>query len=444
MNLLRAGASFVRSRRLMRQFRSRNELDAWHDARVIEHLAWVREKSPHYRRLFDSVDVRAWRTFPTSDKRVMVEDFDDANTAGLKREDLLPIASSAERSRDFSGKVRGHSVGLSSGTSGRRSLFVSSGRENDRWAGAVLARVLRQPISSCRRIAFFHRANNTLYSHANVGPMQLRFFDLLRPIPELLDAAAAYQPTMLVGPPAMLRELAEARRRGGTRLSPRRIISVAEQLDPLDQAFVERAFNLRMDQLYVATEGFIAATCSHGRLHLCEDLMVVQEEPVPSDERRFVPILTDFSRRTQPVIRHRLNDILVRGRDEACACGSIFRTIERIEGRCDDQIILRHASGQPTPVVMFPDFVREACTSDAAVEAFHACQTSHDRIVVRLSTRAELQASARATVRDAFAKLFERLAAEPPSIDFDEYHVDLSKGKLRRVQRAFAWSERSE
>jgi putative adenylate-forming enzyme len=444
MNILRAVTSFARSRRLMKRFRARTELDAWHHDRVMEHLAWVRERSPYYRRLFDGLDACQWRTWPTSDKRVMVEDFDDANTGGLRRDELMPLATLAERSRDFSGRARGFSVGLSSGTSGRRSLFVSSPTENDRWAGAVLARVLRRPIASCRRIAFFHRANNTLYSHANIGPMQVRFFDLLKPIPDLLEAATAYQPTMLVGPPAMLRELADAQSNGRVRLSPGRIISVAEQLDPLDRSFIERAFGVTLDQLYIATEGFIAATCAHGRLHLCEELLVVQEEPVPGDARRFVPILTDFSRRTQPIIRYRLNDILVRGRDDACPCGSIFRSIDRIEGRCDDQFVLPSTSSGAPDVIVFPDFIREACTSSQAVEAFQACQTSTDRVVVRLSTHVEAQRAAREAVRDALMRLFARLQAEPPSIEFDAYHVDLSKGKLRRVERAFRWPERGE
>ena len=61
--------------------------------------------------------------------------------------------------------------------------------------------------------------------------------------------------------------------------------SVAEVLDPLDRLLVEQAFGARVEQIYQSTEGFLAATCAHGSLHIQEDIMAIQEEPLPSEQR---------------------------------------------------------------------------------------------------------------------------------------------------------------
>ncbi|ELA5925723.1 CoF synthetase, partial [Escherichia coli] len=62
------------------------------------------------------------------------------------------------------------------------------------------------------------------------------------------------------------------------------------------------------------------------------------------DEHRFVPIVTDFTRTTQPIVRYRLDDVLVAS-EQPCPCGSATMAIARIEGRQDDQLQLPTRSG---------------------------------------------------------------------------------------------------
>ncbi len=65
-------------------------------------------------------------------------------------------------------------------------------------------------------------------------------------------------------------------------------------------------------------------------MHLNEDIVHIQKEYLDEQSRRFVPIITDFSRTSQPIIRYRLNDILTEA-DKPCLCGSPYTAIERIE-----------------------------------------------------------------------------------------------------------------
>src|SRR2546423_12364179 len=114
------------------------------------------------------------------------------------------------------------------------------------------------------------------------------------------------------------------------------MISVAEMLEPQGQEPLQETFNVPVHQIYQCPEGLLAVSCADGSIHIQEDLVALQFEPVSNgDDRRFIPIVTDLWRRTQPIIRYRLNDILQL--DPAlCPCGSSFRVIQSIEGRCDD------------------------------------------------------------------------------------------------------------
>lgn len=114
------------------------------------------------------------------------------------------------------------------------------------------------------------------------------------------------------------------------------MISVAEVLEPQDRELLRSVFS-NVGEIYQATEGFLASTCRCGTLHLNEEFVHI--EPQWLDEHRFVPIVTDFTRTTQPIVRYRLDDVLVAS-EQPCPCGSATMAIVRIEGRQDDQLQL--------------------------------------------------------------------------------------------------------
>jgi len=86
-------------------------------------------------------------------------------------------------------------------------------------------------------------------------------------------------------------------------------------------------------------------------LHLNEEFIYFELQWL--DNNRFIPIITDFTRETQPIVRYRLDDVLVR-RKEPCPCGRQGMAISHIEGRQDDQIILQDKQGNP--LTIFADY----------------------------------------------------------------------------------------
>jgi putative adenylate-forming enzyme len=370
-----------------------------------------------------------FHTWPTMSKAVMMEHFDRMNTAHLKLADVLACALDAERTRDFSRTVRGYSVGLSSGTSGSRGVFAVSRAEQAAWAGVMLARLLPSGLFAGERVALFLRANSNLYSTVRSPWLSFEFFDLFEPLAAQRQRLERYAPTIVAGPAQVLRALAEAKRERRIAVEPRMVVSSAEVLEPFDREFLTQSLG-PVAEVYQATEGFLGATCSHGTLHLNE--AHVHIEPQWLDERRFVPLITDFSRTTQPIVRYRLDDILVK-RAAPCPCGSHEMALDRIEGRCDD--LLRLPGQHGTQIEIFADALSRAIAQVLPLAAdYRLVQTGNAALALHVVGANDALAGCQAHLQAFLARqgvdtaqLVWTLASALPPIDFT--------AKRRRIVR---------
>ena len=420
----------------LRKWKSRKELEHWQERQILRHIGRIRVQSPFYREWWGDAEASAWRSFPIIDKKIMMQHFDQLNTVGISKNEAMTLAGESEDTRDFKPSVQGVTVGLSSGTSGNRGLFLVSEREQDAWTGTVLAKLLPGGLWKPAKIAFFLRANSNLYESVQRGQLQFQYFDLLDPVHTLVERMEEYRPTVWVAPPSMLRMLADAYQAGSLTVSPEKIISVAEVLDPLDRKVLERVFGQTIHQVYQCTEGFLGATCRLGTLHLNEDIVHIEKEFIDPASRRFVPIITDFSRTSQPIIRYRLNDILTEAAFP-CDCGSPFTAIERIEGRCDDTLYFSHRlTGEEVPV--FPDFItRAVIAASSDLEHYRVVQRRDGslEIALRLGGNIDDLELVKTEVQHQLLKLGERLECTVPQTDYVPYTFEPGMTKLRRVER---------
>lgn len=434
MSLLTTLTAYGRTKYWQR-VKTRPQVEQWQQQKLFTFLRYLGRYAPYYQAFFTTRPLSAWAELPIMDKTQMMAQFDQLNTAGLKREDVERVALQAEQSRDFSPTWQGYTVGLSSGTSGNRGLFVLSPAEQSQWAGTVLAKMLRRPLWERQKIAFFLRANNNLYGRVGQRQIQFQFFDLLDPLEQHIQRLNQLQPTILVAPPSMLRFLAE--QLGQTlHLAPHQIIGVAEVLDSLDQQVIAQKFHRPVDQIYQATEGFIAHTCAHGTLHLNEDVLLVEREYLDEQQTKFVPILTDFRRLTQPFVRYRLNDVLTLA-TQPCPCGSPFTPLSQIDGRCDDIFYWRSENhNQLVPV--FPDYLsRVVISSSPAVTAYQVRQVALDVIEIALQIASADRPTAEQAITQAMWQLSDRLNCVRPHIHFDHLPTTLpSHLKRKRVINA--------
>ena len=330
------------------RLKSRKRLKRRQERKIKKHLDFVAGHSQIYQ------GMRKLEDYPVADKEFMMGHFHELNTVGIGRAEAERFAVKAEQERDFAPKLRGITVGLSSGTSGRRGIFLVSDKERVRWAGYILAKFLPGRIWDPCSIGFFMRADSNLYQSVGSKRIRFHFFDIYEDFESHRGRLEEINPQVLVGQPSVLLEIAGEMEKGQVRICPEVVISVAEVLEKEDEERLKKGFGLKIiHQVYQCTEGCLAATCRCGTLHLNEDIVHIEREYL--DGRRFVPVVTDFERRAQPIIRYRLNDILVE-RKGRCSCGSPCIALERIEGREDD--IFLFTGKDKTVKRVFPDFIR--------------------------------------------------------------------------------------
>lgn len=419
---------FIYKRWLLR-LHTRADIKKHQTKRLQKQLEYMKIHSPYFAK-------HGVRSLKKMDKAFMMEHFEELNTVGIQPQEAMEVALAGERSRDFSPTINGVSVGLSSGTSGHRGIFLSTPTEQTLWAANVCAKLLPRGKLFGNRIAFFLRADNNLYHAVNGRLLRYEYFDTFAEIPEHIKRLHSYQPTILVAPPSILLRLAKEVRKGNLKINPIKIISVAEILEDADKEYIKKAFAQKViHQVYQATEGFLACTCEYGNLHFNEDGILLQKHYL--DENRFYPVITDLYRTSQPMIRYELNDILVESK-LPCPCGSVFTRIERIEGRADDIFLfpakpMREGlqDGGGLKVEVFPDFIRRCLLFVEGILEYQVTQKADGSLEIGCNQLSEKE---KASIVEEFKKLAEQKGFLLPEITFAAYHWDKKK-KLKRIVR---------
>lgn len=355
---------------------------------------------------------------PIIDKAIQQSRFAEFNALGVTVAEIVAALDSGRET------VRDHFVGQSTGTSGNRSRFVISPRERLTWLGTIVAKALPDALFRRRRVALALPGLSALYrSAASASRIQLAFFDLARGVHAWRDELIRFAPEVLVAPPKVLRLLAES-----GALADVQAFSGAEVLDPLDRGVIERATGRTVREIYMATEGLFGVACRHGTLHLAEDVMRFEWEPVPGTVL-VMPIVTDLVRRVQPMIRYRMNDLLELS-DRPCSCGSAFQAVARVHGRMDDVFEFEGPAGS---LIATPDILRNAVVdTDPRILDFRVTQKLDGHIIVSLNAALPLDVheAARASVERVLRRLgaapvVQSVCGIPPLVD----------RKLRRVER---------
>ncbi|MFK7947599.1 MAG: F390 synthetase-related protein [Saprospiraceae bacterium] len=367
--------------------------------------------------------------FPIISKKEFMENFDTINTVNISKKEALHIALKAEQTRDFAPMINGITIGLSSGTSGNKGIFLANKRERAKWVAAVLDRVIGLELRK-RKVAFFLRANSNLYESVGSRLLKFQFFDIKSNMLKNIEQLVDYQSHILVAQPSVLREIAYYYYKNNISIFPEKVISVAEVLEPQDKRFFEQVFQQKIHQVYQCTEGFLAATCEEGNLHLNEDFLIIEKRYLDENQNRFHPIITDLNRESQPVIRYELNDILHEGK--TCQCGRKTTTIEKIEGRSDD--VFRFENGTYTATI-FPDFIRRAVIMASDDITFYTViQCSNEQIDCYLeidsSNNRQLIEN---QVESNFEDLFENYQIKNIKINFLKNYQVKKGEKLRRI-----------
>lgn len=413
-----AARAFALARWRHHRLQTRGAVDAYQKRRLARLRAHLAQRIPFYRGL----DPHCPGEWPIVDKRVLLDNFADMNVAGIPLDAVRSALARGETTID------GFVIGHSTGTSGNRGYFVISEAERFVWLGTLLAKALPDGLWRRHRVALALPGFSRLYRAAEGGSrIRLGLFDLADGIDGWIDRFVRFAPDTIVAPPKVLRRLAD---RGA--ISPgTRVFSAAEVLDPVDAEPVVAATGLPLRQIYMATEGLFAVSCPYGTLHLAEDVVAFGWEGVPGTDLQ-TPIITDFTRRAQAMVRYRMND-LVRPASHRCPCGSAYQAVSAVEGRQDDIFDLPVPGGGTRPVT--PDVLRNALLdADARIDDFRIVQTGPADVRIAIPAAADVTAVERG-MRDALDRL-----GVTAHLTFTNDIPPIDTAKLRRVHKSISVS----
>ncbi len=398
---------------------SPEEIQSYQWNAIQQLLATATKKSSYYATMLQQFKVTDWSSFrllPTLNKRIMMDHFDDINTAGLKKDDVMNYAVTKELAKDYLGYYQNqYVIGLSSGTSGNKGLYVTPKAMTKQIPALFIARGGVTLSDLPARILFMLRVFSQGFQDINAPFLHLHYLHTMTPAEEIVRKLITLKISIWMAPPSLLRMMLPY----ASQVPPlKKIITYAEVLTIEEKELFSKVFNTPILEIYQASEGQLGSPCRHGQLHINEDLVYVE---LYDENNQLVTqtgivatrmIVTNLVNSVQPLIRYEMNDIIVLG--NRCPCGSHFRVIDHIIGRNDDVLIMPTTTGKL--VHIFPDLISRwiITTSDNIREyrVFHHSNSSNLLIELDLYHEDDPQIHER---------LIDRLTHE-----FGEYGVVLS------------------
>lgn len=354
--------------------------------RLIQHSV---SNSPFYKEHLNGLTIGSLQDLanvPCINKEIMMEHFDKLNTVGLIRNDVQEYAVQKERDRDYLGYYQDEFViGLSSGTSGNKGLYITPRELTKKLPFVFLARggipLRHLPF----RILFCLRVFGQGFEDINSPVVKLSYCATMTPIEEIVNLLNTKRINILMAPPSLVRMLIPVKDKITVKL--KQIVCYAEVLEKEEKERFQHVFQTSVVEIYQASEGQIASACGHGTLHINEDLVIVEctdendkivDRPGIVVRHMYVTNLVNYA---QPLIRYEMNDLIALG--EPCACGSKFRTIDHILGRNDD--VLHFIKEDKTIQTVFPDlFSRWIITTSDAIREYQVFQKNRKSVEIHI------------------------------------------------------------
>jgi phenylacetate-coenzyme A ligase PaaK-like adenylate-forming protein len=355
-------ASAVRMHRGMqsRERWPRERLLAFQRQRLAELVTHAMRHSAFYRERYRGIDPHAFRLedLPTVSKSDMMSQFDAFVTdPRLRHADLEAHLETVEDDTLYQGEYR---VMCSSGSTGRKGVYVYDRREwsevlagSMRWTDLI---GVRPRLPRRTRIATINAPDAKHMTCRGGKSMDIGLFRMLRlsatlPLSELVERLNAFRPEAINAYPSTAAMLAQEQIEGRLHVAPR-VVSTSSELRTEDMTQrIREAWGVEPFNCLGLTEtGISAVDCgAHQGLHIFEDQCILE---VVDERNRAVPagqpgdrvLVTSLFRRTQPIIRMEVSDLLTVS-EAPCPCGRSLARISVMGGRSDDVLELPGARG---------------------------------------------------------------------------------------------------
>ncbi len=219
-----------------------------------------------------------------------------------------------------------------------------------------------------------------------------RSFSLLDPLPELVEALNAFNPTAIATYPTAAALLADEAARGALRIRPHAIWTGGEYLAPGVRAHITKHLGGAVRNSYGASE-FLAMgwECAHGQLHVNADWVILEPvdehfRPVPAGQPSSSVLLTNLANHVQPLVRYDLGD-QVSLHSERCSCGSPLPVL-KVQGRHDEPLVMA-GRRKGKSVTLLPLALSTVLEDNAGVFDFYLLQIDASTLELHLPLEGE-------------------------------------------------------
>ncbi len=287
---------------------SAEKMRSLQDEKLRKLLRFTWEHSAYYRAAFEKagiteeqLDTLPLSCFPTIDKQMLLEHFDELVTVpDLKQENLREFdAGEAADRKPYQGKYH---VVHSSGSTGKPGYFVY---DEDAWRqmllgiiraalwGMSMPQILRLLMKRPRIV--YIAATDGRYGGAmavgdgtrGVGASQL-YLDIKTPVTEWIRQLKEFRPNIVIGYPSAIKILAQLMENGEVSLDAERVISCGEPLGRSLRTYLENIFRTQVVNFYGASESLalgVETDLEEGML-LFDDMNIIEVEDLWFEDGR--------------------------------------------------------------------------------------------------------------------------------------------------------------
>lgn len=402
-------------------------------------LEYSQKHSPFYKHTLKDVTLSSledMKKLPIINKSIMMEHFDDVNTVGLRKDDVMQYAVEKELKQDYLGYyLNEYVIGLSSGTSGNKGIYITPKSLTQKLPYVFLARSGIPLKYLPFKILFMLRVFSQGFNDINSPIISLKYLSTMTPTTEVIEHINKLKINILMAPPSLCRYLLPHAH--WIKKPLKMIVTYAEVLEKEEKERLQDIFECKVIEIYQASEGQFASACPMGNLHINEDLVYVelldenyQDITKPHEVAKHM-IATNLVNLAQPLIRYEMNDLIVL--DDPCPCGSHFRTIKNVLGRHDDVLSFIRKDGLVQTI--FPDLMsRWIITTSENIREYQVTQNKDQSIKITIDPLLYHD------LEDLRHQLIQRLTRECEAYDvtlhvevvFESITLPIDKSKYKR------------
>ena len=303
--------------------RSREQIHRIQQEKLYQLLHYAYENSDYYKKAFEAhgitaecLDTTPLSEFPTMDKQILLEHFDEIVTQPDLKQDELRLFDEKEAvdRKPFNGKYH---VVHSSGSTGTPGYFVY---DEAAWSSMLLGiiraalwgmsmpQILRL-LTGRPRIVYIAATDGRYGGAMAVGDgiegvrASQMYLDIKTPLNQWAERICDFQPNIVIGYPSAIKILGELAEQGQVKLNLVRVISCGEPLDASLRAYLKETLHTTIINFYGASESLVLGVEENPDegMVLFDDMNVVEVE----DGAMYVTSLYNFA---QPLIRYHISD----------------------------------------------------------------------------------------------------------------------------------------